>query len=143
MTIGTAPAGGIVDEPAGHRLPPGTIVSSGAEAVWVIDGATCNGTTTAGCRQKLASVTVGAGSADYNVAFALDQVTHTLYVANWKDNTLSVIDTATCNATTTSRLRPDPARGAGRQRPGRDRAQPWELDTLYVSECHQRHGLGA
>jgi YVTN family beta-propeller protein len=101
VTIGTAPAGMIVDEPA-DTVYTGTVAPGGAEAIWVIDGATCNATTTSGCRQKPASVTVGAGSADYNVAFAIDQATQTLYVANWKNNTLSVIDTATCNATTTS-----------------------------------------
>ena len=101
VTIGTAPAGVVVDEPA-NTVYAGTVAPSGAEAVWAIDGATCNATTTSGCGQKPASVTVGAGSADYNVAFAIDQATQTLYVANWKDNTLSVIDMATCNATATS-----------------------------------------
>ena len=131
VTIGTAPAGVIVDEPT-DTVYAGTIVPSGAEAVWVIDGATCNGTTTAGCGQKLASVTVGAGSADYNVAFAIDQATQTLYVANWKDNTLSVIDTATCNATTTSGCARTPH--AARVGSGPDGiALNLGTDTLYVS----------
>jgi DNA-binding beta-propeller fold protein YncE len=47
-------------------------------------------------------VTVGTGSVNYNVAFAIDQVTKTLYVANWAANTLSMIGTATRNATITS-----------------------------------------
>ncbi len=101
VTIGTAPAGVIVDEPA-DTVYAATVAPSGAEAVRVIDGATCNATTTSGCGRRPASVTVGAGSANYNVSFALDQATQTLYVTNWKDNTLSVIDTAACNATTTS-----------------------------------------
>ena len=91
-----------------------TIAPNGAEAVSVINGATCNATTTSGCRRKPPPVTVGTGSANYNVAFAIDQATGTLYVANWADNTLSMIDTATCDADGHLGLRPDPARGAGR-----------------------------
>jgi YVTN family beta-propeller protein len=131
VTIGTAPAGMIVDEPA-DTVYTGTVAPGGAEAIWVIDGATCNATTTSGCRQKPASVTVGAGSADYNVAFAIDQATQTLYVANWKNNTLSVIDTATCNATTTSGCAQTPHAaqvGSGPDGIAIDLA----TDTLYVS----------
>ena len=47
-------------------------------------------------------MSLGKGSADYNVAFAIDQVTATLYAANYADNTLSMIDTASCNAVVTS-----------------------------------------
>ena len=131
VTIGTAPAGVVVDEPA-DTVYAGTVAPSGAEAVWAIDGATCNATTTSGCGQKPASVTVGAGSADYNVAFAIDQATQTLYVANWKDNTLSVIDTATCNATATSGCAQTPQ--AARVGSGPDGiALNLTTDTLYAS----------
>ena len=101
MTIGTGPAGVIVDQST-DTVYAATVAPNGAEAVSVIDGATCNATTTSGCGRKPPSVTVGTGSANYNVAFAIDQATGTLYVANWNDNTLSMIDTATCNATITS-----------------------------------------
>jgi YVTN family beta-propeller protein len=79
-----------------------TVAPSGAEAVSVINGATCNATMTSGCGKKPSSVTLGQGSADYNVAFAIDQANGTLYVANWASNTLSMIDKASCNATVTS-----------------------------------------
>jgi YVTN family beta-propeller protein len=131
VTIGTAPAGVVVDEPA-DTVYAATVAPSGAEAVWVIDGATCNATTASGCGQKPAFVTVGAGSADYNVALAIDQATQTLYVANWKDNTLSVIDTATCNTTTTSGCARTPH--AARVGSGPDGiALNLATDTLYVS----------
>jgi YVTN family beta-propeller protein len=132
VTIGTAPAGVIVDESA-DTVYAATVAPSGAEAVWVIDGATCNATTASGCGHKPASVTVGAGSADYNVAFAIDQATQTLYVANWKDNTLSVIDTATCNGTTTSGCARTPH--AARAGSGPDGiALNLATDTLYVAD---------
>ncbi len=101
VTIGTGPAGVIVDQST-DTVYAGTIAPDGAEAVSVIDGAACNGARTSGCRHKPTSVPVGTGSASYNVAFAVDQTTKTLYVANWASNTLSMIDTATCNGTTTS-----------------------------------------
>jgi hypothetical protein len=52
--------------------------TGGAEAVSVIDGATCNAAATSGCRQKPPSVPAGTGSVNYNVAFAVDQATRTL-----------------------------------------------------------------
>ena len=60
-----------------------------------------------------ASVTVGTASSDNNVAFALDRDTRTLYVANYVDNTLSLVNVARCTATDTSNLWPGPRRGPG------------------------------
>jgi DNA-binding beta-propeller fold protein YncE len=79
-----------------------TIAGTGAEAVSVIDGGTCNATTTSGCAKKPPLVTLGKGSVDYNVAFAIDQACGTLYVANWASDTLSMINKASCNATVTA-----------------------------------------
>jgi DNA-binding beta-propeller fold protein YncE len=101
VTIGIGPAGVFVDQ-ATDTVYAATVAPSGAEAVSVIDGATCNATMTSGCGKKPPSVTLGQGSANYNVAFAIDQANGTLYVANWAGNTLSMIDTASCNATVTS-----------------------------------------
>jgi DNA-binding beta-propeller fold protein YncE len=101
VTVGRGPAGVIVDQ-ATDTVYTGTVASSGAEAVSVIDGAACNARITSGCGRKPTSVRVGTGSTDNNVAFAVDPAVDTLYVANWQDNTLSMIDEATCNATVTS-----------------------------------------
>ena len=63
--------------------------------VSVIDGGSCNATEQGGCR---GSVTVTAGSGATQVA--VDDATHTAYVANWNnghDGTVSLIDTRTCN----------------------------------------------
>ncbi len=69
----------------------------------MINGATCNATVTSGCGQTAAVCAQSAtGSSDFNVGFAIDQAGRTLYVANWSDNTLSMIDKATCNATDSS-----------------------------------------
>jgi YVTN family beta-propeller protein len=101
VTTGIGPAGVFVDQ-ATDTIYAATVAPSGAEAVSVIDGATCNATITSGCGKKPLSVTLGKGSANYNVAFAIDQANGTLYVANWADNTLSMIDKASCNAMVTS-----------------------------------------
>jgi DNA-binding beta-propeller fold protein YncE len=101
VTIGIGPAGVFVDQ-ATDTVYAATVAPTGAEAVSVIDGATCNATTTSGCGKKPPSVTLGKGSVNYNVAFAIDQASGTLYVANWASDTLSMIDKASCNATVTS-----------------------------------------
>jgi YVTN family beta-propeller protein len=101
IKIGKSPAGVAVDQRT-DTVYAATVAPNGAEAVSVINGATCNAMTTSGCRRKPPAVTVGTGSANYNVAFAIDQATGTLYVANWTDNTLSMIDKATCNAKVSS-----------------------------------------
>jgi YVTN family beta-propeller protein len=101
VKIGTSPAGIVADQST-DTIYAATVTPKGTEAVSVIDGGICDATTTSGCDQKPPSVTDGKGSANYNVAFAIDQATGTLYVANWTDNTLSMIDKATCNAKVSS-----------------------------------------
>ena len=68
----------------------------------MIDGATCNATTTSGCAQRPASVKVGQGSTSWNVGLAIDSGNHTLYVENFTSDTVSMIDAATCNAVVTT-----------------------------------------
>ena len=70
----------------------------GGNTVAVVNGATCNATNTAGCGQTPASVTVAGTPA----GLALDTATHTLYVGDANVGPVSIIDTATCNATNTS-----------------------------------------
>lgn len=121
VTIGTGPAGLIVDQPT-DTIYAATVAPHGAEAVSVIDGAACNATTTLGCHRKPSSVPAGTGSVNYNVAFAISQATRTLYVANWAGDTLSMIDTATCNAATTSGCAQTPRTARVGRGPGRRRA---------------------
>ena len=83
--------------------------STAGHTVSVIDGATCNATTTAGCGQTPPSVTVGYQP----VSVAVNQVNDTTYVADAgianNSNLVSVIDGATCNATTISGCNQVPA----------------------------------
>ena len=77
--------------------------------VSVINGATCNATITAGCHNTPPTVTTGA-----NPQFvAVDPGLHTVFAVNQNDNTLSAINTRTCNATATSGCgQPPPAQRA-------------------------------
>ena len=68
------------------------------DSVSVINTATCNATVTSGCDQKTSTVHVGANP----WALSIDQKLHSVYVANNWDDTVSVLNAATCNATVTS-----------------------------------------
>ncbi len=72
-------------------------------SVYVINGATCDGTNTTGCGQTPAVITIASnppiGSNPSGIA--VDQATNTIYTANLADGeyagTVSVIDGTTCN----------------------------------------------
>ena len=84
--------------------------------VSVINGATCNAQVTSGCRRTPPAVTTGAGPQ----FVAADPGLHTVFTVNQDDDTLSAINTRTCNGTVTSgcqtippSLRATPTRGPG------------------------------
>jgi DNA-binding beta-propeller fold protein YncE len=101
-----------------HRTPVTVKVGNGAAAVEVdqatntvyvsggndgtvsvIDGARCNGTVTAGCVAAAHTVYTGAGP----YVLAVDPALHTLFTINASDDTISAIDTTTCNGSPASR----------------------------------------
>jgi YVTN family beta-propeller protein len=98
VTVGYQPVSVAVDQvnDTVYVADPG--IASNSNLVSVIDGATCNATTTSGCNQVPASITVGTAP----FAVLLDTNTQTAYTANNVGASVSVIDIATCNATTTS-----------------------------------------
>jgi hypothetical protein len=59
----------------------------------VFNGAICNAQDTSGCGQMPATVPVGSGP----IGIFADHANHSVYVANFNDGTLSMIDNATCN----------------------------------------------
>jgi len=70
----------------------------GSGTVSVINGATCNATTTTGCGHTPLAVTVGFGP----TGVAFDPANQTVAVTNVEDASVSVINAATCNATVTT-----------------------------------------
>ena len=73
-------------------------VANASGTVAVVDGARCNAGRTVGCRTRPALVRVGK----MPQFLAVDPASHSVYVANSESNTISVIDTRTCNASVTS-----------------------------------------
>jgi YVTN family beta-propeller protein len=100
----------------------------GPGTVSVINGATCNATTTTGCGDTPPTVTVGFGP----VGIAFDPANPIVAVTNVEDTSVSVIDAATCNATiTTSCRRAQPRFPVGRG-PGPVAIDP-AAQTIYTS----------
>ena len=105
IAVGQAPSGVVVDEATDTVYvanEPSSASPQSADTLSVINGATCNALVTSGCGQSPITVRVGTGSTDYDVAMAVDDASSTLYVSNFTDNTLSMLDMAECNATVTN-----------------------------------------
>jgi DNA-binding beta-propeller fold protein YncE len=131
ITVGpafTTPIGVAVD-PATDTIYTANLENGeGSGTVSVINGATCNATTSTGCGQHPAAVTVGFGPS----AIAFDLAHHTVAVTNIEDTSVSVINAATCNATNnTSCHRTQPRFPAGRA-PGAVTIDP-TVATVYTA----------
>jgi YVTN family beta-propeller protein len=98
VTVGYQPVSVAVDKGNNTVYVADPGIANTANTVSVIDGATCDATMTSGCGQDPASVTVGTAP----FWITLDETTHTAYTADFGSASVSVIDIATCNATTTS-----------------------------------------
>jgi len=107
VRVGTDPADVSVDPATNTIYVANTYDHTSAETgtVSVVNGATCDATHISGCASQIA-VQVPVGIDPISVAF--DQVTETVYVTNWKDQTLSVIKTARCNAAQASGCKAPP-----------------------------------
>jgi DNA-binding beta-propeller fold protein YncE len=96
ITVGNGTAN---DLPAGVAIDVRTdtvyVANFGANTVSVVNAATCNATVTSGCGQTPPQVPVGAGP----ITAIADPASHTVYIANGAGTTVSMLDSATCNAT--------------------------------------------
>jgi DNA-binding beta-propeller fold protein YncE len=100
ITVGHLPAGIAVDQ----KTDTVYVANNGDNTVSVFNGATCNAVDTSGCGQNPATVPVGPGP----LALFNDPANHTVYIANCGSSCgiggpastiVSMLDTATCNAT--------------------------------------------
>jgi DNA-binding beta-propeller fold protein YncE len=94
ITVGGLPSSIAVDQATGTVY----VTNWADNTVAVFNGATCNALDTSGCGQHPAIVPVGLGP----IGIYVDDANHTVYVPN-QDNgngpsTVSMIDSATCNA---------------------------------------------
>ncbi len=90
ITVGNLPSGIAIDE----RTDTVYVANLGDNTVSVFNGAICNGQNASGCEQT--PVTVPVGSTPIGI-FA-DPANHTVYIPNAGQTDVSMIDSATCNA---------------------------------------------
>ena len=93
-TVANAPTGVAVD----NATDTVYAANYDADTVSVINGASCNVAVRTACGHLWPTIAVGSSP----TAIVVDQQTHTVYVANDTDSTVSVIDAATCNAHVTT-----------------------------------------
>jgi DNA-binding beta-propeller fold protein YncE len=133
VSVGHAPDGVFVDQATG-TVYVATVSANGAAAVKVIDGTTCNSAATSGCGRAPASVSIGTESVNETVEFAIDHATATLYATNYARNTVSMINTARCNATVISGCAQTPPTVAVGRGPSGIAVNP-ATHTVYVSNA--------
>jgi DNA-binding beta-propeller fold protein YncE len=94
LTVGNEPFTVAVDEATDTLYVP----SATGNTVSVVNGATCNALVTSGCNQTPATVPIAAPSGFNGLTgiFA-DEANHTVYIANFSSNTVSLLNSATCN----------------------------------------------
>jgi DNA-binding beta-propeller fold protein YncE len=91
ITVGNAPSGIAIAE----KTDTVYVINFGDNTVSVFNGATCNGEQPAGCGQTPVSVPVGSGP----IGIFADPANDTVYIPNVNDQDVSMLDSATCNAT--------------------------------------------
>ena len=117
--VGRSPLAVAVDE----RTDTVYVVNGGSNTVSVVNGARCNARVTFGCRRPNATIRVG----EMPDAAAFNPATRTLYVGNLAGGSISVINAAMCNATTT--------RGCGRRpKTVKDNAGPAWIDIAMATD---------
>lgn len=94
VNVGEVPGGIAVDTVTGTVY----VTGESSDDVSVIDGIHCNARTTSGCRRTPLRILAGRGAR----GIAVNERTHTVYVANTNANTVSIIDGSRCNASETS-----------------------------------------
>jgi YVTN family beta-propeller protein len=94
VTVGSGPDALAIDQATSTLY----VANGNDTTASVVSTATCNAAVTSGCGQTQPTFTVGSGP----TAIAVDPATRTVYVANYNDNTVSVVNSATCNAQDTS-----------------------------------------
>jgi DNA-binding beta-propeller fold protein YncE len=101
------PAGGsaVAVDPSTDTIYADNARRDGSGYVSVINGRHCNAADTSGCAEQTAKNTPTVKVGHYPILIAVDPATHTLYVANGGDDTVSVIDTRHCHAGDTTRCR--------------------------------------
>ena len=131
ITLGpasTTPAAVTIDQATDTIYVADLQDGEGSGTVSVINGATCNAATSAGCGQTPPTVTVGFGPA----GITFNPANRTLFVTNIEDTSVSVINAATCNAAISSSCGSSQPKLAVGRAPAAVAVNP-AAGTIYVS----------
>jgi DNA-binding beta-propeller fold protein YncE len=90
VTVGNGPSSIAVDQATDTVY----VTNNDDNTVSVFNGAICNAQDASGCEQTPATVPVGSGP----FGIFADDANRTVYIANFNDGTISMINSATCNA---------------------------------------------
>lgn len=114
-TVGLGPDGIGLDDQTHSVYVANNTNGDAPGTVSVINSATCNGHSTAGCQAHTLTIPVGRSAR----LVAVDATTDRVYVTNYSSATVSIIDGSTCSAeVTTGCARPAPAQPVGSQPDG-------------------------
>ena len=114
-TVGVTPEGVAVNQATDTIYVADLRNGEGPGAVSVVNGATCNGTTTTGCSTHPAP-TAKAGFGTNGIA--IDTATDQIYATGTQDTSVAVINGATCNATHLTGCKQAPPKDAVGNLPG-------------------------
>lgn len=132
VTVGSGPFGVAVDARTHTVYVANNANGDAPGTISVINGATCNGTDTAGCHQRFRTMATGRSP----LLAAVDAATGLLYVTDFSSAGVSILDGSRCNASVTSGCGAPPREQAVGSQPF-GLAVDQQANTVYVTEIFQ------
>jgi DNA-binding beta-propeller fold protein YncE len=132
VTVGSGPFGVTVDDRTHTVYVVNNADGDAPGTVSVINGATCNGTDTAGCAGPFPTMAVGRSP----LLAVADTSTGTVYVTDFSSAEVSILDGSRCNASLTSGCSAPPREQAVGSQPFGLAINP-DTSTVYVDDTFQ------
>ncbi len=136
VTVGSGPYGVTVDDRTRTVYVVNNANGDAPGTVSVINGATCDGTDTAGCIGPFPTLAAGRSP----LLAAVDASTGIIYVTDFSSATVTIIDGARCNAAVTSGCSAPPREQAVGSQPIGLAINP-DTGTVYVADTFQAGSL--
>ena len=132
VTVGSGPYGVAVDDRTHTVYVANNADGDSPGTVSVINGATCNGTRTAGCTGRFPAMAAGRSP----LLAAVDTRTGNVYVTDFSSAGVSILDGSRCNALVTSGCGAPPREQAAGSQPF-GLAIDQDTSTVYVTQIFQ------
>jgi len=132
VAVGSGPYGVAVDDRTHTVYVVNNANGDSPGTVSVINGATCNGTNTAGCSRHFPTMATGRSP----LLAAVDTATGIIYITDFSSAGISILDGSRCNALVTSGCRVLPREQAVGSQPY-SLAINQQANTVYVTEVFQ------